>query len=285
MRITELKPVDLSLAQSKPSLIAVSPVVSIQTALNLMQSSKITSLPVFSHNGTKVVSIVNLFDILLYLLGHSSNKIQKDKFRLNDPVENVLGLDTDRESYWMHKTDSQDELLEANYNDESNNPWLLSQTDIIRHIGNHPECIKGLLDVNATVRELGFLHRKALVTVPESQSALSVYHLMAEKNLGGMPIVDSDSGQFLGDLCLEDLPGANLAEIDQLILPCGEYVKKMSKSAHAEPPIATADTSLQKILDIMVEEDTHRVWILQEKKAIGVVTMSDIIGLLCQKHH
>lgn len=107
--LAQLKPDDLRLAETKPSLIAVSPVVSIQSALNLMKANKITSLPVFSHDSTQIVSIVNLFDILLYLVG-GSDTVEKDTFKLDDPVENVLGLDSDRESYWMHKTDSQDDL-------------------------------------------------------------------------------------------------------------------------------------------------------------------------------
>lgn len=114
MKITELKPTELKLAQSKLPLIAVSPVMSIGTALNLLQNNRITSLPVFSHDSTQVVSIVNLFDILLYLLV-DQERVEKDKFRLDDPIENVLGLDTDRESYRMHKTDSQDVLLEVKH--------------------------------------------------------------------------------------------------------------------------------------------------------------------------
>lgn len=44
------------------------------------------------------------------------------------------------------------------------------------------------------------------------------------------------------------------------------------------------DTSVGEILDIMVEQDTHRVWIKQNEqssKVTGVISMSDIIGLLC----
>lgn len=112
MYITQMKPDDLHLAKNKRALIAVSPTVSIQTALNLMHTNKITSLPIFSHDSTQIVSIINLFDILLYLVG-SADVINKEKFTLSDPVENVLGLESDRESYWLHKTDSQDTLLAA----------------------------------------------------------------------------------------------------------------------------------------------------------------------------
>lgn len=112
--ITELRPIDLSLAETKPALIAVSPTVSIQTALNTMLTHKITSLPVFSHNSTEVVSIVNLFDILLYLVGEvDGHFIEKEKLKLQDPVERVLGLDSERESYRMHKMDRKDKLLEV----------------------------------------------------------------------------------------------------------------------------------------------------------------------------
>lgn len=107
--ITKLRPIDLSLTETKPALIAVSPTVSIQTALNLMSTNKITSLPVYSHKDTDIVSIVNLLDILLFLLQDK----KMEKLRLNDPVENVLGLDTDRESYRMHKTDRSDQLAEV----------------------------------------------------------------------------------------------------------------------------------------------------------------------------
>jgi CBS domain containing-hemolysin-like protein len=114
MSITDLRPIDLSLAESKPALIAVSPTVSIQTALNKMLNNKITSLPVFSHNSTEVVSIVNLFDILLYIVGENDlNNIEKEKLKVNDPVERVLGLDTDRESYRIHKVDRKDKLIEV----------------------------------------------------------------------------------------------------------------------------------------------------------------------------
>ena len=52
------------------------------------------------------------------------------------------------------------------------------------------------------------------------------------------------------------------------------------------PATAYPDTTLKSIIDIMMKEDTHRVWILESKdtkKVIGVVTMSDIMGLLCAK--
>lgn len=221
--ITDLRPIDLSLAESKPALIAVSPTVSIQTALSKMQHNKITSLPVFSHNNTEVVSIVNLFDILLYLVGESTATIEKEKLKLGDPVENVLGLDTDRESYRIHKVDRKDKLIEVSpffvewqktwakyrceqtlrafsngkhralvvqFDDELKKPWILSQTDIIRHIVNHPDSVAGLLDLDGRVQNLNLIQKQKVVTAADTETAIQVYRMMAEKNLSGVPVID-----------------------------------------------------------------------------------------------
>ncbi|RCH81802.1 hypothetical protein CU098_003687 [Rhizopus stolonifer] len=290
--ITDLRPIDLSLAQSKPDLIAVSPTVSIQTALGKMYNNKITSLPVFSHNNTEVVSIVNLFDILLYLV-QDAKSIEKEKLKVNDPVELVLGLDSDRESYRIHKVDNKDKLIETlrafasgkhralviDYDKKDEKPWILSQTDIIRHILNHPDSVSGLLDLDACVQDL--ISKQSLVTVNETETALATYRLMAAKNLSAIPVINSQ-GEFEGDLCVEDLPSANLEHIDQLGFSCKEYIKITSN--HLVPATATADASFKTIMNTMIQHDTHRVWILNSKKVVGVVTMSDIMGLLCVHH-
>lgn len=70
------------------------------------------------------------------------------------------------------------------------NLWLLSQTDIIRHIRSHPDCLQGHVDIRASIADLGLGKARPLATVSATQSALSGYKLLAEKNLSGVPIVD-----------------------------------------------------------------------------------------------
>ncbi|KAI9308407.1 hypothetical protein BJ944DRAFT_174850 [Cunninghamella echinulata] len=295
MDITQLKPIDLSLAQDKPPLVAVSPTISIESALTLLHKHKFTSLPIFSHDSAKVVSIVNLFDILLYLAENQAT-VHKEEFPLHHPIENVLGLDSDRESYRMNKTDRNDKLLDTlrifasgghrslvvDETDESKHPWILSQTDIIRHIVNHPDCIHDLVNINATLQELGLLNksRNDLVVADQNETTLNVYRLMAREKLSSVPILN-DQDKFLGVLSLENLPGASLETIELLDLPISDYLKT---STNHHSITNDKNATLKDILDSMVKNDTHRVWILDDGNIVGVVTMSDIIGLLCSKH-
>lgn len=80
--------------------------------------------------------------------------------------------------------------LVVNFSNEMKKPWLLSQTDIIRHIVNHPDSVSGLLDLDKRVQDLNLISKQTLVTVAETETALHVYRLMADKNLSGVPVID-----------------------------------------------------------------------------------------------
>lgn len=75
-----------------------------------------------------------------------------------------------------------------NFNNESDKPWILSQTDIIRHIANHPDSVKDLLNLETPVQDM--IQKQNLVIVKENEIAIQVYRHMAEKNLNGVPVVN-----------------------------------------------------------------------------------------------
>ncbi|ORX53192.1 hypothetical protein DM01DRAFT_1288175 [Hesseltinella vesiculosa] len=266
-----------------------------------MNANRFTSLPIFSHNSANVISIVNLFDILLYLVGKQST-VEKSKLPTSDPIENVLGLDSDRESYRMFKTDRHDKLLDTlryfangghrslvvNEVDETKDPWLLSQTDIINHIVRDPGCVKSLLDIEASVQASGLLTSRRPISAVSGQQikTIDVYRKMADEHLSGIPILD-DQDRFIGDLCLEDIPAADLEKVQLLNLPAMEFLQarhKNIKPIHRQPNVAQKDTSVHAIMESMIKNDTHRVWIVENNKVVGVVSMSDIIACLCSKY-
>lgn len=78
----------------------------------------------------------------------------------------------------------------VNFNNEADKPWILSQTDIIRHIANHPDSVADLLDLETRVQDLNLIQKQDLVIVKEDEIAIQVYRHMAQKNLNGVPVVD-----------------------------------------------------------------------------------------------
>lgn len=126
---------NISETESPKPLITASPKISIKDALTLMARSNILCLPIQSHQDTnRVVNLVNLFDILTYLVQEvsksfenftqiqrsdsakrrsleSSTMLNPEIYRkLKEPIENVMTLDAERESYRLFTCSISDSL-------------------------------------------------------------------------------------------------------------------------------------------------------------------------------
>jgi hypothetical protein len=113
--ITSTTAKELGLSGVKKPLIVVQPTIPIRDALEVMSRNGITSLPMYSHSSTQITSIVNLFDILIHLVKDSKtpNFDQEEFSKLAEPLENVLGLDGEMESYRLYKSYDTDDLIDV----------------------------------------------------------------------------------------------------------------------------------------------------------------------------
>ena len=117
-KLTELTPLELKGTIDKRSLIAAKPNITVREALKVMEVDNITSLPIYSHDSDNIVNIVNLVDVLNYIIKEAvadeklPSKLDSEKsHNLNNPIEVVMTLDSDRESYRMFKSDAHEPIL------------------------------------------------------------------------------------------------------------------------------------------------------------------------------
>src|SRR5687768_11793295 len=102
-KLTALTPLNIKGSDHKPQLIAESPVVTVRQALKTMATHNITSLPIHSHDSNNVVTIVNLIDVLNYIIKEAvadeklPSTLDSEKSQnLNNPIEVVMTLDSER---------------------------------------------------------------------------------------------------------------------------------------------------------------------------------------------
>src|SRR6266511_924126 len=107
-KLTKLTPLEVKGSSNKPLLIAARPDVTVREALKAMEKHNITSLPIYSHDSDNIVTIINLVDVLNYIIREAvadeklPNTLDSEKsHNLNNPIEVVMTLDSDRESYRM----------------------------------------------------------------------------------------------------------------------------------------------------------------------------------------
>ncbi|CAG8530226.1 4992_t:CDS:2 [Acaulospora morrowiae] len=296
-KLSGLTPLEIKGNDTKPTLIAASPVISIRQALKTMSIHNITSLPIYSHDSKNIVNIVNFVDVLYYVTekvvaGENLPNHLKDS-KLDDHIEAVMTLDTERESYRILKTDANDNiksLLEAfsrgihrslviDYTNKTE-PYILTQTDIIRYVYAHPESLPSI-DFDSSLKSLGLAEKKHEVVVGyDNEIALNLYRRMSEKNLTGIPIINSEE-KLIGNLSVSDLRGLSYESIENLALPVLKFLETLSNSETSLNAISVSEhASLREVLRLIVTNRIHRVWIVSEDcKVRGIVSLTDLIQL------
>ncbi|CAO3660711.1 unnamed protein product [Umbelopsis vinacea] len=300
--ITTTTAKELGVSGVKKPLIVVQPTIKIRDALDVLSRNGITSLPIYSHTGTQITSIVNLFDILIHLIKDSKTPAfdQEEFGKLAEPLENVLGLDGDMESYRLYKSYDSDELIDTlnafasgihrslviDTTDVSA-PWLLTQTDILRYVRQHPDSLTALgIDLKKSVEDLHILGdstcQKSLVTASPNDLAIDLYKKMAALKVAGVPIVD-ENNKIVSDLSIEDLPSADLTKPNKLASPCLEFVQGLGKT---KALTVLKDVTLNDLLETLLANKAHRAWVLSSdgSSLVGVISMSDIISYICRQH-
>ncbi|ORX96127.1 CBS-domain-containing protein [Basidiobolus meristosporus CBS 931.73] len=265
-----------------------------------MASHKIVSLPIFSHTAPdKIVNIVNAMDILSYIVsitkapsGEIATTLDTEKLaKLDQNIEVVMTLDNEKESYRIIETETNEPLkkvLKAFSSgthrvlvyDYVNNsaPFIITQSDIIRYLIAHPKA-GGKVDVSRSISDLGLVRGRELLTAKDTDSALATYHLMAELNYSSVPVVGAN-GKLVSALSAADLRGLNPKAFNNLTKSVIQFLEVDFNFA----PLKTCDKDapLAEVFTKIIEAHTHRVWVVENEKAIEVITLSDIIQLFNQ---
>ncbi|KAK9762373.1 hypothetical protein K7432_011944 [Basidiobolus ranarum] len=296
--ILEITPAELKQSSERKALIAAEPAITVREALNKMASHRIVSLPIYSHSRPdKIVNIVNAMDILSYIVsitktpaGEVASTLNTDELsKLDENIEVVMTLDTEKESYRIIETETTDPLKKVLkafssgthrvlvYDYENNSsPYIITQSDIIKYLIANPQA-GGKVDINKSISELGLIRDRELLTAKDTDSALKTYHLMFESNYSAVPVVNS-SGKLVCALSAADLRGLNPKAFNNLTKSIPEFLRETD---HGKSPLKTCDrnTPLSEIFQKIIDAHTHRVWVVENEKAVEVITLSDIIQL------
>eukprot|EP00039_Didymoeca_costata_P023535 m.348405 g.348405 ORF g.348405 m.348405 type:complete len:145 (-) comp37136_c0_seq1:1-435(-) len=138
-----------------------------------------------------------------------------------------------------------------------------------------------------TVKQAGFLNND-VVTFSTEESAAEALHVMAEKKVSGLPVVD-EHGVLITNFSSTDLRGVRDGDIPHLLLPVVEFLKLEHLHAPRKKDIETLDVpvtceedyKMSSVLKRMTSAKVHRMYVVDKKqKVVGVVTHTDILRLL-----
>ena len=169
-------------------VISISPKYSIKESVNVMTENGIGSLPIVDKQG-KLVGIVTERDFALALAGSLSNETVGD-IMVKDVITTTLGTPIESCSKIMVRNN----LRRIPVVEEDKLVGIVTSTDIVRFFGD-----KEMFASMTSTSGLDVLKRqisdivKPNISVTESYVKLGdLCDLLAEKNIGGVPVVDDD---------------------------------------------------------------------------------------------
>ncbi|KAI8914551.1 hypothetical protein EDD86DRAFT_273607 [Gorgonomyces haynaldii] len=194
--------------------------------------------------------------------------------RVFEPTESIA----DMMDYFV---DSSAEQAVIKTNGEYN---VLTRTDLCRFIYQHAIQEHPQIDAvfSPPVQPLDrFLskNKQPLCTVNEFDTALVAFQTMFKTNTICVPIVN-DRGQLVADLEVCKLNVLSLYKMCEFLLPSRVFAE--SQVPDLQPlknqlAMIASDDSIGAAVHKMLHLNTHHVWICDQGKPTGVVTMEDVI--------
>ncbi|KAJ9062042.1 hypothetical protein DSO57_1014896 [Entomophthora muscae] len=299
------------------ALITAPPKIPIKDVLTLMAKNNILCLPIQSHqDANRVVNLVNLFDILTYLVQEvsksvgnisqsqkpdihwrrtldSSTMLSPEIYRkLKEPIENVMTLDSERESYRLFTCSISDTLKKvisafgsgihrAVVLDSEGNPkHILTQMDIVRHLNAHPELLPAEIDTKKDLMELGLYSKKNITFVDENTATISAYRQMADNRFTSLVVIDSQSGKVISNLSASSLRGLNSNNLEQILLPVKRFMKESPRGLR---PLVFCPSTYKfwELIVALVTKNSHHAWLVDDNhKPCSSISPTDIFRLV-----
>jgi CBS domain-containing protein len=151
---------------------------------------------------------------------------------------------------------------------------IVSQSDVLafaaRHIATFPYHLN-------TIKELNLIH--SCILISNESTLVDAINILATNRVSGVGLIDQN-GKLLANFSASDLRGLQPHTFELLSKPAIQYLAHIGKLDH-EPITCQADQSLSWVIEAMVAEHIHRVYVISTKQIpIGLVSISDIIPLL-----
>jgi CBS-domain-containing membrane protein len=167
---------------------------------------------------------------------------------------------------------------------------IFTQSDIVRFVVRHPECIgalKGTWWTNPVSAELPNAicgENKMVSAESEKDTARSALSKLVKHNVSAIPVISSD-GKLIGELSAAALRGLPPTKIPTALdIPVLDFVQQTG--ARPTPAFCTPNTSINQVIQEIASSQLHRVWIINteaDKKCVGVVSLTDMMRLF-SKH-
>lgn len=275
------------LVANKTNLVTASLSDTVETVLGKLLLHNIISLPLLNESG-QFVGIISLHDIVLDMVWRPEERAHTAA-NLTRQVRDVFALREEAKHLWMFQaTDNLGTIIDTfssgvhralvpQKDDTTKHTRyvMLSQSDVVKFLAQNLDQFKDLTNKTLTQLKIG---EKKTETITPDMRTFDAFKLLGDEYVTALPIVDKESGKLLANLSASDLRGLTVPKLKFLDESVETFLT--AQRGGIRTPVSLKPTAtLGQVIQTVVENSIHRVWLIDEKeKPIGVVTLTDIIN-------
>ena len=158
--------------------------------------------------------------------------------------------------------------------------YIISQQSFVAAFNEDPQVRLGGVS-HMTAMDLGGI--KPLITVTEKEQLVSAFELLAkDQSSGAVAMVDSETGEIKWYISADTLKlaGTSGQELATCLSKPAEdlYDALVKQPGFKQPVCISPDTSMLEMVKLIVETNSHRLWVVDRaKRPIGVVSLTNMI--------
>ena len=168
---------------------------------------------------------------------------------------------------------------------------MLSQSDIVKFVFEHIEQTKLDQVWGKNISELGIARKRNAITIDGSKSVKEAIELMNSEKVSSVGLIDEEvDGKLVGTFSISDIKYLlKVNKLEYLNASCADYISSVRQFQSLQEhhgkdvfPVFSVheNTKLADVVAKLVATHTHRMFVTEHGKAIGVVTLADVLEVL-----
>jgi len=154
---------------------------------------------------------------------------------------------------------------------------IFSQSHLVKHLAKF---IQLFPFVSETVSSLHLGYKDTIISVSANSLVKDAFSVMRDNNVSGVGVLD-DYGHLTGTLSVSDLRhiGYSAELFHKCFLKVTEFLQQTSQNLVIVHPSATVG----RVAQIFSTTRVHRIFVVEDNKPIGVISLFDFIKLFDSK--
>jgi len=261
----------------------------------LLGQNNISAVPIHDVKQNKFVGIIDLVDIAMFISFAYDQKRKEAAEGVNTfdleifkdaRASDLLPISEEGKLMWSFNPKWNIETTLEPFSKGIHRGLVTTEGDYKYHILSQVDVVKYLYEsgqfnelFSKTLQDLPVLFefKPKTVSITADTPAIVGFKKLGRSRVAGIAVLDSE-GKLVGNLSASDLRGVAVDYLIKTILrPASDFLELVHGGANAKPIVATYDESFGSLVNKMLQNRVHRVWVVDyQGKLDTLVTFSDV---------